>query len=368
MGKKKAHEDYVFEVSKINPNIEVIDRYVDAKTKIFHRCLIDGNEWMASPDNILHGKGCPVCGRLMTIQGSTKTHEQYVIDAERVNPNIDVIGRYETAHVKILHRCKIDGYEWLITPNDVLNGYGCPLCAGNMQLTTSTFKDKMSKINNDIEILGDYYNNKTKILCRCKIDGYEWNALPTNLIQGRGCPLCGGTLQKTHDEYVENVDKINQNIEVVGRYINVRTPILHKCKIDGCKWMAKPNNILSGRGCPICNQSHGERQVATFLDNCNIKYIRQYSFSDCVDKKPLPFDFYLPHYNVCIEFDGIQHFESVEIFGGYETFQITQHHDTIKTNYCLYNNITLLRIAYYQDVNTELDNFFENTKLIKEVS
>lgn len=368
MGKMKTHEEYISEVAKINPNIEVIDKYINARTSILHRCLIDGNEWYAKPDNILHGKGCPICGRLKTIYGTTKTHEQYIIDVERVNPNIEVLGEYKTAHTKILHKCKIDGYEWMVTPNDILNGYGCPLCGGHMKMNTAVFKNKISQVNDNIEIVGKYYNSKTKILCKCKIDGYEWSALPTNLLKGKGCPLCGGTQQKTHDKYIKDVNKINKNIEVVGRYINVKTPILHKCKIDGYEWMAKPNNILSGKGCPKCNQSHGELQIENYLHDNIINFVRQYTFADCKNIKPLPFDFYLTDYNLCIEYDGIQHFEPVEIFGGDDAFKKQQYNDNIKTNYCLEHNIGLIRIAYNQNIETELDNFFNNTKLIKEVS
>ena len=47
--KKKTHEEYVVEVAKANPNIEVIGTYINIKTKILHRCKIDGYEWYATP-------------------------------------------------------------------------------------------------------------------------------------------------------------------------------------------------------------------------------------------------------------------------------------------------------------------------------
>lgn len=58
--------------------------------------------------------------------------------------------------------------------------------------------------------------------------------------------------RKTHEQYVEEVSTINSNIEVVGRYTEAKTKILHKCKIDGCEWYSTPNNILRGHGCPKC--------------------------------------------------------------------------------------------------------------------
>lgn len=366
MGKKKTHEEYVTEVAKINQMIVVIGTYVDAKTSILHRCLVDGYEWLARPDGIMHGKGCPKCGRASTLKSIKKTHEQYIADVAIINPNIEVIEEYIDAKTKILHKCNIDGHEWLATPNGILNGCGCPVCGGKIKLTHDCFIDRMKKVNDNIEIIGIYVNYSTPIKCICKIDGYEWYASPSNLLQGKGCPMCGGTKHKTHNEYVKDVFKINKNILVLGTYINVKTPILHKCLIDGHEWYAKPNNILSGKGCPKCNESHGEKQIYNYLNDHHIVFDSQHTFSECKNEKLLPFDFYLVDYNICIEYDGIQHFEPVEVFGGQIALAKQQHNDSIKTTYCNLNNIQLLRIRYDQDVKLELDKFFNNTKLIRE--
>ena len=44
----------------------------------------------------------------------------------------------------------------------------------------------------------------------------------------------------------------------------------------------------------------------------NINYIREKRFKDCKNIKPLPFDFYLPEKNICIEYDGEHHFKSID--------------------------------------------------------
>ena len=79
----------------------------------------------------------------------------------------------------------------------------------------------------------------------------------------------------------------------------------------------------------------------------NIPYIRQYRFNDCRDKNQLPFDFYLPKHKICIEYDGEQHFESIEHFGGDERLEDTQLKDKIKTKYCKRHKIRLIRIPYW---------------------
>lgn len=46
-----------------------------------------------------------------------------------------------------------------------------------------------------------------------------------------------------------------------------------------------------------------------YLEKENINYEFQYIFDDCIYQRALPFDFYILDKNLCIEFDGIQHFE-----------------------------------------------------------
>lgn len=84
--------------------------------------------------------------------------------------------------------------------------------------------------------------------------------------------------------------------------------------------------------------------IRMYLDERQINYTTEKRFENCRDKKTLPFDFYLPDYNMCIEFDGAQHFGEYDGFGDYET---TKRHDAIKDQYCLDNGIKIVRIPYY---------------------
>ena len=77
-------------------------------------------------------------------------------------------------------------------------------------------------------------------------------------------------------------------------------------------------------------------------------------FKQCKNKRQLPFDFYLPDYNICIEFDGRQHYKSIEYFGGEKHLEYVQYNDKIKTEYCLNNNINLIRIKYDENINKKL--------------
>lgn len=85
-----------------------------------------------------------------------------------------------------------------------------------------------------------------------------------------------------------------------------------------------------------------------FSKKNNIKFTQEKVFDDCIGIKgyPLKFDFYIPSKNICIEYDGKQHFEPIEYFGGKESFKTQTENDKIKNIYCKNNKITLIRLPY----------------------
>jgi len=105
--------------------------------------------------------------------------------------------------------------------------------------------------------------------------------------------------------------------------------------------------------------TYGEKTIKKILDNLNIKYIYQHKFEKCKDKRELPFDFYLPKYKLCVEYDGKQHFESIEFFGGEKAFKTRQKHDQIKNIFCKDNHINLLRIKYNEKIDEKIKKVIE---------
>ena len=293
--------------------------------------------------------------------GKKKTHEQYLLEVNIKNPH--VIG----ASTPILHKCKYCGKEWLIRPSDALNGKACRECGCKRsglrrRKSHKKYLDDLSRVNIDIEPIEDYINTDTAILHRCKICGHIWPVKPNHTLSGHGCPMCGFKInadnkRKTQEQYIQELFYVNPDIEVVGEYINYITPLLHRCNRCGNEWEAKPAHTMRGHGCTSCNESHGERRVSQWLDRNSIKYISQYKFDDCRDINPLPFDFYLPKLNVCIEYQGHQHYYPIEFFGGQAYLEYVQYHDQIKSDYCIKNNIALACIPYWEDINEYLNNF-----------
>ena len=108
--------------------------------------------------------------------------------------------------------------------------------------------------------------------------------------------------------------------------------------------------------------SQAEEFINNFLYNFGYTYERQYRFDDCKDDKLLPFDFYLPDFNIAIEYDGEQHYNPN--LGGWFTGTYNDLHrrDIIKDNYCQTHNYKLYRIRYDEDVNKRMEEIISELR------
>ena len=109
-------------------------------------------------------------------------------------------------NTKIKHRCKRDGYEWYAKPNHILQGRGCPKCCNHIPYTLESFKSALFVVNNAMEVIDEkYINNKTPILVKCKIDGHIWRTTPNALLKGANCPVCAGKTIGRAPEYKNSI-------------------------------------------------------------------------------------------------------------------------------------------------------------------
>ena len=365
--RKKTHEEYVTELTVKNPTVEAVEQYINAQTKIMHHCLIHDVYWKALPGNVLAGKGCKECTKEKNRNHFLKTQEEYVRQVAEVVPYIIVLGEYCGNDVPIPHLCTKHNIEWMPYPSNVLKGEGCPEC-GKEKFHEKRCKkheeyvEELAIVNPTVEVIDEYIDNQTEILHHCLIHDVYWNIRPANALMGKGCPEChkeriGRSNAMSHEEYAERLRDVNHDIMIIGEYINNLTPTLHKCLIDGYEWYATPAHILCGTGCPQCKETNGERIVRHWLEAHNILYEFQKKFDDCRDKYVLSFDFYLSDYNAIIEFQGRQHYEPIDYFGGEGKFEQQVNHDKIKLDYCKQNNIRLLCIKYDEDIDEVLTNF-----------
>lgn len=142
---------------------------------------------------------------------------------------------------------------------------------------------------------------------------------------------------------------------LLGNYVNAKAKMLVKHILCQNEYEVKWNSFYQGSRCPKCNESKGEKTISDILNSLGIKYTAQKRFPECKHKNTLPFDFYIHNKKskLLIEFDGRQHFESIEYFGGEDVLKETQLRDKIKNDFAKEKDIPLLRIPYTEQDNIE---------------
>jgi len=196
----------------------------------------------------------------------------------------------------------------------------------------------------------------------------------------RYCIRC----RKFHDkedmlEYLENRYQILFDQEIDSFDYDLE----QRWKCEKCKYCfySTCRNIIDNHGCKLCvllrkyeteadflkkvteaerktlinryDMSYGESKISEFLDDRGIQYIYEHEFPEL---KNHPFDFYIPEINLCIEFDGRQHFEPNARQGGFDGLRKRKNNDKIRNDFCKNKKISLIRLSCLRDdqVNLEL--------------
>jgi len=264
----------------------------------------------------------------------------------------------KTIYIKSLKKVEIicpEHGSFFQTPNNHLNnGQGCPLCSKSKASDIKSFESLATlKYDSKYTYYQDFKNYKTKIKINCPLHGDFFKTPSDHIHQNQGCPECSRLL-KINRSFKEMANLIHGDYIYADDYYNCKTKIKITCKKHGEFYQLPESHIHSKHGCPICNESKGEKTIRKILISNNLKFISQKKFEDCRYKRPLPFDFYLKEYNILIEYDGIQHLKPIKYFGGKEKFDEQVLKDNIKTEYCVKNNIKLLRINYKDNIEEKL--------------
>lgn len=395
---RKSHAEFVEDLKSKRDDVIIIGKYVKALEKAKFRFLKCGHECDITPAHILSGRGCPECGRSRRGESQRLSMEIFLERLHKIDSNLVVKGDgiYINNHTLMPLHCNACGYEYKISPHDVLSKRGCPNChkactsfleqfiyhtfthilskskvisrekntigveldiyipelkaaiepgswywhknlvakdwkkhllckdkgirliaiydhydettapfdnclvthcdltsrrntnkliemtkailsefgldsnldineweeikrnaqIDSRRMTTNEFKEELSKINDKIEIIGDFTGANDKIKARCKTCNHEWYVVPTSLRLGSGCPKCAGTLKITNNKFIERLNLLQPNIIPLTGYINNSTNITIKCKVCDYIWSTQPYHLLakSGRtGCPKCS-------------------------------------------------------------------------------------------------------------------
>ena len=197
------------------------------------------------------------------------------------------------------------------------------------------------------------------------------------------CHKCNQIFHKTFQSmltnstcyYCTNKQKLNEEgfkaslseeYSLIGEYKNYEDKIKIKHNKCGFIWNTTPHKMANYIGCPLCNKkrSKGEQKIARWLSNNNYYYETEKSFEWQSNKKRR-YDFYIPSYNLIIEFMGQQHY-SQSTFLKDSVLEEQQKIDKIKKEECLKIGYLYKEISYkdYNNIDSILSSIFFNDQMM----
>lgn len=376
VGKKNSFDVNIFIAKAKERHGDMYDYslvdYKNSKENIELVCKEHGI-FKLNPNSHLRGTGCRKCGYKSHAIKNSKTKEYFIDRSNKIHNN-----KYDYSLVKFIDLysnvnivCPIHGEFQKSFKNHIHKKRGCPKCfdSNKIELSKEHFKNNFINMANKIHsnkyeyTSVEYKNNITKVKIKCKFHNEFFQQTPSrHLFENSGCPKCVYNNKKikhtkTLEQFVIDANIVHNNkygYSLVD-YKNAKNKIDVICPIHGVFKVVAGCHSSGKCGCPKCYiSSKGEEYIKYFLEEKNINFIPQMKFEDCKNKRRLPFDFYLKEYNIIIEYDGKQHYEIREFFGGEVAFKERQNNDRIKNQYCLDNNIPLHRIRYDEDLKVRL--------------
>lgn len=115
-------------VHKNLPDISILGEYKGTQNRIECRCETCGNKWSPIANNLLRGHGCNICKGTLISKKITKSHEQFVSEMKEIHPTIKTIDKYQKQKMNVTCQCEICGNTWEASPSNLLQGTGCPYC------------------------------------------------------------------------------------------------------------------------------------------------------------------------------------------------------------------------------------------------
>ncbi len=287
---------------------------------------------------------------------------------------------YINNKINIIITC-VDHGDFLQAPNNHIKGSGCPLCAKPLMSRKKEIKDFIKKVNKlynnnfDYSLVDLFDNISSKVQIKCIKHNLIFTQSFRAHIKGAGCKQC---IKENHQIKLFKTDPQNHFIIKASKvhgdkydysksnYVKRNSKVTIYCKEHKHYFNQTPDDHYKGiTGCALCykSTSKGERKISLWLTNNNIIFEREKTFKSCKRNKYgiMRFDFYVPLYNLLIEYDGRQHFEldSNKQWSGSaeEKLKNTIERDFFKTKWANENNYNLLRIPYTQFKN--IDNILK---------
>ena len=287
-----------------------------------------------------------------------------------VKDEYTILSDYEKSskHVNIKHN--ICGNEYRVIPNNFFRGRRCPFCNGNnaKQKNTEQFKKEVyDLVGNEYEVIGDYVNRSTNIKMKHNKCGRVYYVQPGNFLYKSRCIECYYDSLRAKEEDIRlKVKNCLGNSYKILEYkgLSKEKSVLKHLKCNKT-FKVRLNDVLYKKsGCPYCVQSRGEDYIESYLLEHNIEYEQQKRFEDLKSIRQLSYDFYIPKYNLLIEYQGEQHFKPKN-FGGISLEEAKRRlekqkiHDTLKRNYAKEHKYILIDISYKLNTLEKVKDFLD---------
>jgi len=371
---KKSNADFIKEFSEKNNKVELLGEYAGVHKKIKVKCLFCEEILYIEAGSLLKNYGHHVCNL------SRISYEEFMKKLiEKYNDKFEI---NKEDYILFSEKCKVKcldcGHIFETLPTVLLRGnFGCKNCYGGI-ITTEILKERIKIKNENVILLSEYKTAKEKVNLYCNIHKLNFSLSPEH-IKGGGrkiCPECNidllkKSLLKTNEDIIKEIQNINPHINFIDSYEGM-TKGKYKIFCNKCKTESYMNisyiTTCKIIGCVNCSpKSKGEIFIKEFLEKNKILFKREKTFDGCKDKGKLRFDFYLPDYNLCIEFQGGQHYSNRFFINRKDLsngFGDLQKKDEIKRNFCKNTNINLLEISYKDIDNIEeiLEKYLSITK------
>ena len=315
--------------------------------------------------------GCKYCNPASS--GDFK--KRYDIQQLRIlNPNIEILEDYAHSTDRVQCLCRVHNVIHTKTINDIISGKGCIKCgieknSEKLMLTNEEIEARVHILNSHVSLIKYKGYSSSESVWYCNKHNATFNKTFSTLCNCKsGCALC--YFENVSNRCTININEANRIIQnkfpslsIIndGSYVNFSTPANLYCSLHDYYFTLAPVSIVHNRVscCRKSNVTHKSELMCTFLESLGLIIEREKTFKDCKDAYTLPFDCYIPEYNIIIEYDGEQHFKPVR-FSNKESYQesllkleYTKKHDKMKNNYCKRNQIDIIRVPYYVD-NMEL--------------
>jgi hypothetical protein len=304
-----------------------------------------GHIWEATPDSVKRGHWCPICAITIRANKQKSTIEQMRELATKRGGKC-LSQEYINTNTKLEWKCS-KGHTWWARPSDVVQNKWCPVCGGSQKSTIKEMQ-KVAKQRGGMCLSHKYVNSKTRLRWQCK-KGHIWEATPGKIKNGQWCPYCAGHMKLTIED-MQKLAKEKGGLCLSTDYINARKKLKWQCK-EGHIWEATPDSVKSGHWCPKCSENISERICRKIFENIfNEKFPkRKPKWLTTPQEKRMELDGYCKKLRIAFEYQGVQHYKYVPIFHETRSFNKQKKWDELKRKKCELNKIILIEVPYTID-------------------